>query len=108
MIGTWGGQHVRITIGGASSILVYDCARGTIDQPFVVDPSGRFSLVGTYIPESPGPVHQGQAPVAHPALYSGSIDGKTLTFTVILTDTAAIAGPFVVLLGASGHVVQCL
>jgi hypothetical protein len=108
MIGTWGGQHVRITIGAASSILVYDCARGTIDRPFVVDTTGRFSLAGTYTPESQGPAHQGQVPVAHPALYTGSTDGKSLTFTVTLTDTAAVAGPYVVALGSSGHVVLCL
>ena len=108
MIGTWGGEHVRITIGAASAILVYDCAHGTIDQTFVVDPAGRFDLVGTHVPESPGPVREDQPPVAHPARYAGSTDGKMLTFSVTLTDSGQILGPFSLSLGAPGRVFKCL
>src|SRR5712671_6526503 len=42
LIGTWGGDHVRATVGVASTLLVYDCANGSIDQPFTVDGAGRF------------------------------------------------------------------
>jgi hypothetical protein len=108
MIGTWGGEHVRITIGAASAILVYDCAHGTIDQAFVVDPAGRFDLVGTHVPESPGPVREDKPPVAHPARYAGSTDGKTLTFSTTLTDSGQILGPFTLSLGAPGHLFRCL
>jgi len=108
MIGTWGGQHVRITIGSASSILVYDCAHGTIDQAFNLDPAGRFDLVGTLVNEAPGPIREGQLPVTHRALYTGSTDGTTLTFSLTLTDTGQVLGPFTVIFGAPGRVLKCL
>src|SRR5690242_9962163 len=56
LIGTWGGDHVRATVGRASSLLVYDCANGSIDQPLTVDAEGRFILTGTHVMESPGPI----------------------------------------------------
>ncbi len=107
MIGTWGGQHLTITIGAASTILSYDCAHGTIDQPFVVDSNGRFDLVGTHVPESPGPIREGD-PVVHPARYTGTVDGKTMTFTVTETDIGQTIGPFVLTLGVAGRIVKCL
>jgi hypothetical protein len=107
MIGTWGGQHVTITVGAASTILSYDCAHGTIDQPFVADSRGNFDLVGTHMPESPGPVHPGD-PVSHPARYTGTVNGKTMTFTVTQTDTNQELGTFVLTLGVAGRIVKCL
>ena len=108
LIGTWGGNHVRATVGLASSLLVYDCANGSIDQPFTVDISGRFVLAGTHVMESPGPVQVGVEPVRHPALYTGSTDGKVLTFTVTLTDSNQTFGPFTLALNDPGRVFRCL
>jgi hypothetical protein len=106
MIGTWGGQHLTITIGAASTLLSYDCAHGTIDQPFVVDSNGNFDLLGTHVPESPGPIHPGD-PVAHPARYTGTVDGKTMTFTVTELDINEKLGPFVLTLGVAGRIFKC-
>jgi hypothetical protein len=108
LIGTWGGDHVRATVGLASTVLVYDCANGSIDQPFTVDAAGRFVLTGTHVMESGGPVRAGDEPVRHPARYTGSTDGKVLTFTVTLTDTTQTFGPFTLALNAPGRVVRCL
>lgn len=107
MIGTWGGQGLTITIGAASAILSFDCGHGTIDQPFVADPRGSFDLVGTYVHESPGPIRQGD-PVVHPARYTGTVDGKTMTFTVTETDTGLTLGKFVLTLGFAGRIFKCL
>ncbi|HEY3124400.1 MAG TPA: hypothetical protein VGK70_10115 [Thermoanaerobaculia bacterium] len=107
MIGTWGGQHVTITIGAASTILSYDCAHGTIDQPFVVDSNGSFDLVGTHVPEAPGPIRQGD-PVVHPARYTGTVEGKTIAFTVTETDIGQTLGPFVLTFGVAGRIFKCL
>ncbi len=107
MIGTWGGTHLTITVGAASTILSYDCAHGTIDQPFVTDQSGKFDLVGTHTPESPGPVHPGESNT-HPARYTGAVDGKTMTFSVTETDLGQTFGPFVLTLGTAGRIVKCL
>jgi hypothetical protein len=108
LIGTWGGDHVRATVGRSSTLLVYDCANGSIDQPFTVDAAGRFDLTGTHAMESPGPVRVGVEPVRHPARYTGSTDGKVLTFTVTLTDSNQTFGPFTLALNATGRVVRCL
>jgi hypothetical protein len=108
LIGTWGGDHVRATVGLASSLLVYDCAHGSIDQPFTVDTAGRFALAGTHVMESGGPVQVGVEPVRHPALYTGSTDGKLLTFTVTLTDSNQTFGPFTLALNDPGRVFRCL
>jgi hypothetical protein len=108
LIGTWGGDHVRATVGLASSLLVYDCAHGSIDQPVTVDSAGRFVLAGIYVMESPGPVQEGVEPVRHPALYTGSTDGKVLTFIVTLTDSNQTFGPFTLALNDPGRVVKCL
>ncbi len=107
MIGTWGGLHVTITVGAASTILSYDCAHGTTDQPFVVDSNGRFDLVGTHVPEGPGPIRQGD-PVVHPARYTGTAEGKTITFTVTETDTGEKHGPFLLTFGVAGRIFKCL
>ena len=108
LIGTWGGDHVRATVGLASTLLVYDCANGSIDQPFTVDAAGRFDLTGTHAMESPGPIRVGDEPVRHPARYTGSTDGKVLTFTVTLIDSSQTFGPFTLALNAPGRVVRCL
>jgi hypothetical protein len=108
LIGTWGGDDVRITIGAASSILQYDCAHGTIDQPFAVNTIGRYDLVGTHTLEEPGPIREGQTPVARPARYTGSTDGKTMTFAITLTESNQTFGPFTLALDAPGRVVKCL
>ena len=106
MIGTWGGPNLTVTIGAASAILSYSCAHGTIDQPFVTDAKGNFGLVGTHVPESPGPVREG-GPVVHPAFYTGTVSGKTMTFTVTETDTGQTFGPFLLTLGVAGRIFKC-
>jgi hypothetical protein len=108
LIGTWGGDHVRITVGAASSILEFDCAHGTIDQPLAVDPAGQFNVAGTLVLESPGPIRENDDGARHPARYTGSTDGKTLTFTITLTDSGQALGPFVLGLDAPGRVFKCL
>lgn len=106
MIGTWGGPSLTVTVGAASTILSYSCAHGTIDQPFVTDAKGNFGLVGTHVPEGPGPVREG-GPVVHPAFYTGTVIGKTMTFSVTETDTGQTLGPFVLTLGVAGRIFKC-
>jgi hypothetical protein len=107
MIGTWGGQGLTITIGAASAILSFDCAHGTIDQPFVTDQKGAFDLAGTFVQEHPGPIRPGDSDT-HPARYTGTSDGKTMTFTVTETDTGLALGKFTLTLGSAGRVFKCL
>jgi hypothetical protein len=58
------------------------------------------------VPEGPGPVREGGL-VVHPALYTGTVGGKTMTFTVTETDTGLKFGPFVLTLGVAGRIFKC-
>ena len=84
--GVWGGPHISIKVGGKSATIEYDCARGVIDGPLVIDSDGRFNLRGTHTMERGGPVRADDNPKAHPASYTGSIKGNTMTLTLKLAD----------------------
>jgi hypothetical protein len=106
-IGTWGSSGLNLTIGAASAVLEFDCAHGSIDQPFTVDSAGRFDLAGTFVAESPGPIGPGPLPT-HLARYSGTTDGRAMTLTITLADTGQVLGPYRLTLGQAGRVVKCL
>jgi hypothetical protein len=106
-IGTWGGSNLNLTIGAAGAVLEFDCAHGSIDQAFAADASGRFDLAGTFVAESPGPIREDPLP-SHPARYSGTTDGRTMTLTVTMTDTEQVFGPFRLSFGTAGRVFKCL
>lgn len=106
----WGGQHIGLTIleqeGGAT--LEYDCASGTIDEPLSVDSRGHFSAVGTHTRGHGGPALIDEVPDRHPARYTGSTDGKTMTLTVTLSDSGERVGTFKLVRGAPAAVFKCL
>jgi len=108
LVGTWGGDQLNLTIGMASGVLEYDCAHGTIDAAFVTDAEGRFDLAGTLVPESPGPIRDDKPPIVHPARYSGSTDGTTMTLKVTLTDTGDVLGPYQLTRGRAARLTKCL
>ena len=86
----------------------YDCAHGTIDQPFVADPSGRFDLAGTHTREHGGPIRIGEKEDKRPARYTGMTDRRTMTLTVTLTGTNERIGTFTLTHGQIGRIVKCL
>jgi hypothetical protein len=101
LTGNWGGDHVGLAIGRGGATLTYDCAHGTIDQLFVVDGYGRFDLRGTHTPENTTP------PVLHPARYTGTTNGLTMTLEVTMTDTGKSAGSFALTAGAPPRLTRC-
>jgi hypothetical protein len=82
--GLWGGDHLRMMVSDMGARLEYDCAVGTIDQPIVLDASGRFAAKGSYAPERGGPSRDGSAAVAR-ARYTGRVGGDTMTLTLTVT-----------------------
>jgi hypothetical protein len=106
--GIWGGDHVGVTVTETGSTLEYDCAAGTIDQPFVLDAAGRFDLVGTHVRGHGGPTRIDEQPDRHPARYTGTVDGGTMTLTVTMTDLNQTVGTFSLTVGASPRIVRCL
>jgi hypothetical protein len=103
--GLWGGQHIRIEVGAKSATIEYDCATGVIDGPLVVDSNGQFNLRGTHKMERGGPIRQDEEPKPHPATYTGSIKGNTMTLTLKLEDFDAET--FMLEKGNAGELVKC-
>jgi len=108
LIGVWGGEHIGMVVSDSSVILDYDCAYGTIDEPFITDCNGEFEVVGVHIKEHGGAIRIGETPDEHPALYKGYIEENVMTLKVTLTDTGEEIGTFTLILGAIPNVHKCL
>jgi hypothetical protein len=108
LIGVWGGEHIGMVVSDSSVTLDYDCAYGTIDEPFSTDCNGEFEVVGVHIKEHGGPIRIGETPDEHPALYKGYIEENVMTLKVTLTDTGEEIGTFILILGAIPNVHKCL
>jgi hypothetical protein len=88
--------------------LEYDCAHGKIDQALVADGAGRFDLRGTHTREHEGPIREDEEADTHPARYSGTTDGRTMTLTVTLLDSGEEVGTFKLTRGQAGRILKCL
>ncbi len=106
--GAWGSDHVSLLVTATGGTLEYDCAHGTIDQPFVVDSSGRFDLAGTHTREHGGPIRIGEKGDKRPARYTGTTDGRTMTLTVTLIGSHDPLVTFILTRGQTGRIVKCL
>ena len=102
----WGGMGVELDLRAGFSRIEFDCAHGTISDRFTVDKQGQFDLSGTYLLDGPGPITT--PPPGHPAHYVGDVQGATMHLTVILTDTGATIGPFLLTRDDQGFIVKCL
>lgn len=103
--GLWGGQHININVEAKSATIEYDCASGVIDGPLVVDSNGHFTLRGTHRMERGGPIRADEEPKQHPATYTGTIKGNTMTLTLKLTDSDEET--FTLEKGKPGELVKC-
>ena len=107
-VGSWGGDHISLTVTDAGGHAEFDCAHGDIPNPWVVDSRQTFTVRGTYVRDRGGPVLIGEPPDSHPANYVGSVTADTMTLTVELTDTKDVIGTFTLFRGAPARVVKCL
>ncbi|MDX6611881.1 MAG: hypothetical protein QOD75_1067 [Blastocatellia bacterium] len=105
--GTWGGEHINLEVTENSATVEYDCARGTVDGPLLVDRRGRFDLSGKHTRGHPGPIRVGQKPTSRPVRYTGSIQGKVMKLTVTFVDTKAVLGTFTLQQGSEGFLRKC-
>lgn len=107
--GTWGGEHVEVAFDAAGTGSVeYDCAHGVIRPPIALSTAGALSASGEHVREHGGPVQEGETPDSHPARYSGQVHGDRLTFTVTLTDSGTVLGPYTVRRGQAAQLLRCL
>jgi hypothetical protein len=101
--GTWGGDDAGLIVGTDRAHAHIGCTLGDLPGPIAVDGDGRFEVEGQWNVDA-YPVDRG---ILHPARVSGRTDGRTLTFSVRLTDTGQILGPSVVTLGREPRMVNC-
>ena len=105
--GTWGGEHLKLVIAGDGAHLEFDCASGEIAKPLVVDDKGHFVMDGVFVPQRMGPARMGDVPDTKAARYEGQVDGEKLTLDVVLKDTKATIGHYVVTLGTEARLRKC-
>ena len=105
--GTWGGDHVELTVTASGAHLEFDCASGDIAQPLTTDDSGSLDVEGVFARERPGPIRVGEEPARVRARYSGRLTKTTLTFDVTLVDSKEDAGRFTVALGEAARIRKC-
>ena len=106
VIGDWGGTQASLTMTRSGGDLSYPCGAGTIDSTWTLSTDGLLAGRGQhFFGGGPVPV-QGRQP--HPALYSGIVDGDTLTLSVSVTDLGQTLGPFRLLRGGPAVVELCV
>ena len=106
--GTWGGKRIGMEITAHGTVIEFDCAHAAINESFVADRNGRFDLKGTYEAERPGPQRAGASSNERPSRYTGSVNGKSMTLTITLTDTNETIGTFTLTHGVATQIVKCL
>lgn len=105
--GVWGGQHISLEVTPSGAAIEYDCAHGSISEQIVPDGKGMFVVKGFHAKEHGGPVRQEDEENGKPATYHGSIDGETMTLTVILSGTKESAGTFTLTRGQVARLRKC-
>ncbi len=112
LLGNWGGPHVALTLTKTAGEIEYDCARGKITGPFLVDDKGRFDLMGTVVvgsvEEKFGGQEREKEGKEHPARFFGTTDGKTMTLKTLLIDRQQAVGPFTLSLGQKARLHKCM
>jgi hypothetical protein len=87
--GTFGGDNAGLMADDTSAHVHIGCTYGNVHQPIVLDPGSRFDVAGEQNITA-YPIDLG---IFHPARFTGSVDGRTMTLRVTLTDTAVTLGP---------------
>jgi hypothetical protein len=97
---------VRLEVTAKGATLEYDCARGTIDSPVVLNGRGRFTAKGTHRTERGGPTRVDAAP-SSAVRYSGAVKGDTMTLTVTLETGNERVGVFTLTRGREPLLMKC-
>jgi hypothetical protein len=105
--GTWGGEHLALTVTDDGATLEFDCAAGKIATPLVTDTDGRIVAAGDYTPEQPGRVRPDEPPASRGAQYTGQLTGDTLVLSVALAESKETLGPFTVVKDAPARLHKC-
>lgn len=106
--GSWGGQHIQLTVSNGEARIEYDCANGSIEGPLKIDSRGRFELRGVHMRGHGGPARIDEQSQREAAKYSGWTDGKKMTLTVTLVNSKTEIGTYQLTRGNTGRIFRCL
>jgi len=96
---------VRLVLASTGGELEFDCARGAMTSPVVVE-SGRFRVPGYYVAQHGGPAREDEVEVRVPTTYTGQVSGATLTLSFRLGDAGF--GPFSLTRDRAPRLTKCL
>jgi hypothetical protein len=101
-LGTWGGDNAGAIVDESAMHLHIGCTLGDAPRPTLKFP-GRFEVLGEYNVDA-YPVNLGEV---HPARFSGTVVGRVMRVTVVLTDIDRTIGPVEVTLGKEPQMGPC-
>jgi len=109
VVGTWGGENAGLIADDTSAHVHIRCTYGWIHQAIEPGNAGEFDVPGEYLlrayPVAVGP--------SMPARFQGSVLGKSMTLSVVVTDTTAgrdstvTLGPVKLLFGREPKMQMC-
>jgi hypothetical protein len=106
-VGTWGGDNAAAIVNDTIAHIHIKCTFGDVKMPIALDTDGRFTANGSYVLRA-YPVYVGPE---LPAVFSGSVNNRQLTFSVLVHDTVAkrdtTLGPATVILGDDPKMGPC-
>ncbi len=85
VVGTWGGENAGLMADDTSAHVHIACTFGNVHQGIEPDERGHFDVPGEYVLRA-YPVYVGPS---LPARFQGSVSGRLMTLTVVVTDTTA-------------------
>lgn len=106
--GTWGGGQVTMQVTAGGATIEFSCAHASIDGPLFLDSAGRFAASGLYVREHGGPIREGEPSDSHPARFMGTVEGTTMSLTIVLADDGSLVGTYTLVYGEPGRPVKCL
>jgi len=105
--GDWGGVQADVNSSSTATQVSFECAFGNFPGSIALDPTGRFSVQGTWN-RSIGPI---QVNANMPAVLSGQVIGNALSFAIAVNDTTAKEifsyGPATVVFGQQATSTVC-
>lgn len=108
LVGSWGGEHVRLVVAEGGARVDYDCGAGVIDEPLIPDEDGNFQARGTHMfARGDSAARGGPHFTRHAATYRGWTNGTKMRLTVTLDDRGDDLGSFSLGLGQEATLDRC-
>lgn len=92
--GNWGGTGIDLTVKKEGVTIQFDCAEAEIGEKLMIDKKGNFSVEGTYLRRTPGPIRLKFKPKKQPAKFVGKITDKKMTLKITLTESDEEIGDY--------------